>query len=210
MPAAGLTAAALILLTACGGSGGDNGSDKIQGAETTTPSATPSTSATTPGVQRPVITFPADAKNVFEGQHTGDPKTDAVLADDAQAVNSVDAAILEGKTHTAALEFYNGGKALGAAVDYIQGYLDKGDTWTGTVRYFDRKVTMRSDGSAVVIYCSDESKAFIKKRKTGKVIYSAPSADGFVQYNDRLVKGPEGVWVTVNVISNRGAKACQP
>jgi hypothetical protein len=213
MAAAGMTAASLVLLTACGGGGGDNGSDKIQTTQTSTPSATASASpaaSATPAVKRPVITLPADAKNVFEDQHTGDPTRDTVLVDEAQGVTSVYAAIAEGKAHTPALEFYNSGKALGAAVDFIQGWVDKGETWTGTIRYFDRKVTMRSDGSAVVIYCSDESKAYIKNRKTGKVTYSAPSADGYVQYNERLVKSTQGVWQIDNVISDRGAKACQP
>jgi hypothetical protein len=212
MPAVSMTAAALILLTACGGGGGDNGSDKIQGAETTSPSRTPSAtpSATSPAVQRPVITFPAGAKNVFDVQHTGDPAKDAVLADNSQAVDSVDAAIMGGKNRTPAMEFYYSEVALRGAADFVQGYLDKGDTWVGTTRYFDRKVTLRNDGSAVLIYCSDETKSFLKKRKTGKVTNAAGSADDYVLYNARLQKNSQGVWITLSLLSNRGAKECQP
>jgi hypothetical protein len=131
--AAGLAAAALILLTACGGGGSDKGSDKIKGADsgkTGSPAATTSASAT-PGVQRPKITFPSGVKTMFEGQHTGDPKKDAVLADNARGVDAVYAAILEGKTHTSALEFYNAGRSLESAVSFIQGWVDQGEIWTG-------------------------------------------------------------------------------
>ena len=211
MPAAGLTVAALILLTACGG-GGDGNSDKIKGTETTTPSHAPTTtpSATGPGVQRPVIALPAGAKTVYDGQPTGDPAKDAVLADEAHANDAAYAAILEGKNHTPAMEFYNSGTALRDAVDFVQGWLDKGDTWVGTVRYFDRKVTLRPDGSAVVIYCSDETKAFVKSRKTGKVSHDSASADDYVLYNERLLKSSQGIWTMNSVASKRGASECQP
>jgi hypothetical protein len=211
-------AAALFLLTACGGGDGDDSADKIQDPPSTTPAstaaATPSTSstpgATSPGVRRPVITFPAGAKTVYEDQRTGDPKKDAVLADEAHANDSAYAAILEGRNRTEAMEFYNSGLALRGAVDFVQGWLDKNNTWIGTVRYFERKATLRSDGSAVVIYCSDESRAFVKNRKTEKIDNTPTTADSYVLYNERLKKSPNGVWVLVSVLSHRGAKECQP
>ena len=59
-------------------------------------------------------------------------------------------------------------------------------------------------------YSSDESRAYIKKRKTGKADHSPNSADSYVLYNERLQKSPQGVWTLVSVLSNRGAKQCQP
>ncbi|MFI1090848.1 hypothetical protein [Streptomyces sp. NPDC020917] len=212
VPAAALTAAALILLTACGGGGGDKSSDKItstQSAATTTTSASPSASATA-GVQRPVITFPPDAKNVFEDQHTGDPKKDAVLADNEQMVDSIYSAIIQGNAHTSAMAFYSKGLALGSAATFVQGWVDGAATWTGTIRWFDRKVTLRNDGSAAVLYCSDESKAYPKSRKTNKIDRSPSNTASYVLYNTTLEKSPDGVWQTVNLVSQRGAKACKP
>ncbi|MFJ2631284.1 hypothetical protein ACIO6U_04890 [Streptomyces sp. NPDC087422] len=213
VPAAALTTTALILLTACGGSDGDKGSDKIASTPparaTTSASASPSASATAT-VQRPVISFPPGSKTVYADQHTGDPEKDAVLADESHAVDSAYAAILEGKARTPAMEFYNSGTALRDAIDFVQGWLDKGDTWVGTVRYFDRKVTLRSDGSAVVIYCSDETKAFVKSTKTGKVSQDSASADDYVLYNERLLKSGQGVWILNSVTPKRGASECQP
>jgi len=206
---AALSAAALVLLTACGGGGGDDGSDKIQGATSTTPSATPTISATTSGAERPVITFPSYAKNVFEDQQTGDPKKDAVLADDAQGVNSVDDAIFRRTLDSSALRFYNTGTALQNALTYIKGYLDKNDSWAGTTRYFDRKVTFGDDGSASVVYCADESKSWITHPNT-PVTHTPATADSYVLYNDRLEKNEQGVWQIVNGVSKRGATECQP
>lgn len=211
MPAVGVTAAVFILLTACGGGGGNGGSDKIQATQTRTPSSSPTASpSATATVQRPVITFPAGAKTVYEDQHTGDPRKDAVLVDESYANDSTYAAIAQGKDRTPAMEFSHSGLALSGAADFVQGWLDKDNTWVGTIRYFDRKATLRSDGSAVVIYCSDESHASIKSRKTGKVDHSPATATSYVLYNERLQKNPQGVWILVSILSNRGAKECQP
>lgn len=205
-----LAVSAGLLLTACGGGGSDS-SDKIQPTGTATTAAPTATTATptASSVQRPVITLPGGAKNVFEDQHTGDSKTDAILHDNEQWVNSMDEAILKGSLKTPGVGFYSTDKALENSITYIKGYLDKNETWIGTTRFFDRKVTLM-DGSASVIYCSDESKAFLKDRKTEKVDNTPTTARSYVLYNTRLVKSKQGIWQTTQVISDRGAKQCQP
>ncbi|MFF4638592.1 hypothetical protein ACFY1G_22885 [Streptomyces olivaceus] len=211
LTALALTTAAALTLSACGSdddSSGDN--DKIAGTDTgDKPSATPSPSDSSGGKQ-PAITFPSDAENVFEDSKTGDAKKDAVLADSALSVNAVDEAIFKGSTDTKALGYYNTGKALSSSITYAQGYIDDDDTWIGETRYFDRKVTFSGESQAYVIYCSDESKSYIKNKKTGKVDKSAPTADSYVLYNTKLVKNAAGVWQTTDIASNRRDKACQP
>ncbi|RSN39767.1 hypothetical protein DMH12_36370 [Streptomyces sp. WAC 04229] len=206
-----LTAAAALTLSACGGDdSSSDGKDKIAGADTgdkASASPTPSES-TAEGV--PEITFPSDAKNVFEGEKTGDAQKDAVLAANTLSVNAVDEAIFEGSTDTKALGFYNADKALSSSITYVQGYIDSNDTWIGVTRYFDRKVTLKGDDKAYVRYCSDESKSYIKNKKSGKVDKSAASADSYVLYNTALTKNAAGVWQTTDIASKRGDKACQP
>ncbi|MER5472763.1 hypothetical protein [Streptomyces sp. NPDC002685] len=205
-------ATAALLLTACGG--GDDepkGNDKIAGADTGgETSASPSATASPEGAARPEIVFPSGVENVFEGQKTGNATKDAVLAANALSVNSMDDAIFQGSVDTKALGFYNTGKALEAAITYVQGYLDKNDTWVGTTRYFNRQVTLSGSTAASVVYCSDESKSFLKNRKTKKVKNTPTTADSYVLYNAKLVKNGQGVWQTTNIISDRGAKTCQP
>jgi|SRR5882757_261704 len=212
LAAACATTSAVLMLTACGG-GDSNDSDKIQSAATDSSSASASASASPTATVlsgRPTITFPSDAKDVFEDQQTGDPVKDAVLADNAQWVESVDDAIFQGSSKTEAFGFYSTGKALESSITYIQGVLDKGYTWTGTVRFFDRKVTLLDGDTASVIYCSDESKEFPKHRDTGKIDNVATTSDSYVLYNTHLKKNAQGVWQTDNVLSDRGSKQCQP
>ncbi|MEV7883032.1 hypothetical protein ACWD3I_11525 [Streptomyces sp. NPDC002817] len=212
LAALALTATAALTLSACGSddSSKDKDNDKIAGADTgskTSSSPSPSASDAT---GRPKITFPSDAKNVFEYEKTGDSAKDAVLADSTLSVNSVDEAILEGSTNTKALGFYNTGKALESSITFAQQYIDGGDTWVGVTRYFDYKVTLSGDSKAYVTYCSDESKSNVKNRKTGKVKKTTASADSYILYNTSLAKNGKGVWQTTNIASNGGDKACQP
>jgi hypothetical protein len=207
-----VTTSAVLMLSACGGSG-SKGSDKIQ-SDTHSPSTAPtsaSPSATaTVAAGRPTITFPADAKDVFEDQHTGDATKDAILADNAKWVESLDDAIFRGNTGTKALGFYATGMGVDKSVTYVQGFLSKNYTWQGTVRFFDRKVTLLSPGTAAVIYCSDESKGFLKDRKTGKIDNTPTTADSYVLYNTQLKRNAQGVWQTDNMLFDRGARQCQP
>ncbi|AQS67795.1 hypothetical protein [Streptomyces pactum] len=206
-----LTAAAALTLTACGG--GDSAakdSDKIAGADTggeTSVSSSPSASDTG---GRPKISFPSDAKNVFDYQKTGNAAKDAVLADSALSVNSVDEAIFKGSTDTKALGFYNTESALRDSITYALGYINKKNTWVGETRYFDHKVNLAGADQAYVTYCSDESKSFIKNKETGKVEKTPTTADSYVLYNTKLARSSNGVWQTTDIASNRGSKECQP
>ncbi|MFD0210530.1 hypothetical protein ACFVH9_15680 [Streptomyces hirsutus] len=218
LAALALTATAALTLSACGGgSGSDEGSakdkdsDKIAGADTGSEKSTPpSESSASAAEGRPKIDFPSDAKNVFEYEKTGDPAKDAVLADSTLSVNSVDEAIFVGSTDTEALGFYNTEKALSGSITYVLGYIKKDDTWVGETRYFDYKVTLSGVNGAYVTYCSDESKSFIKNKKTEKVKDTPTTADSYVLYNTKLEKRADGVWQTTDVASNRGSKECQP
>jgi hypothetical protein len=205
------TASAVLLLAACGG--GSNDSDKIKDVSTgTAPASAPATTtaAAATGPARPAIAFPSDAKDVFEGEHTGDATKDAILADNEGFVRAVDEGLFKGSTSTGALGFYSTGKGLMSSITYIHGAVQKGLTWTGTVRFFDRKATVLGDGTASVTYCSDESKEFPKHRKSGKVDNVPTTSMSYVLYNTHLKKNAQGVWQTDNIISDRGSKQCQP
>jgi hypothetical protein len=195
LAAIALTAAAALSLSACGSDDSSKDkskdNDKIAGADTgTETSASPSPSDSAASAGRPKITFPSDAKNVFEYDKTGNASKDAALADSTLSTNSVDEAIFEGSADTRALGFYNGGKALSAYITY--------------------KVTLSGDKKAYVTYCSDESKSYIKNKKTKKVDRSPATANAYVLYNTSLTKNADGVWQTTDIVSDRGNKTCQP
>jgi len=211
-----LAVTASLALSACGsddGSKGDEkskGNDKAAGSESRSGTSASPTPSELDSSGRPKITFPSDAKNVFEYEKTGDAVKDAVLADSTLSVNSVDEAIFEASTGTKALGFYNSGKALEASITFVRRYIDGGDTWTGETRYFNYKVTLSGTNKAYVTYCSDESRSYIKNRKTNTVDKTPTTEDAYVLYNTALAKNAEGIWQTSNIVSNRGSKACQP
>ncbi|MEV5016897.1 hypothetical protein ACIGW1_26110 [Streptomyces sp. NPDC053780] len=213
IPPAALVLTAVVALTLSGCGGEDSSSDREGKAPGVSagdgPSASPSPSDSM-AEGRPRIEFPSDAKNLFEGEKTGDSAKDAVLADNALSINAVDEAIFKGSADTKALGFYNVDKALSSSIAYVQGYIDDNDTWIGVTRYFDRRVTLRGADKAYVTYCSDESKSYIKNRKSGMVDRSAASADSYVLYNTAVTKNAVGVWQTTDISSKRGDAACQP
>ncbi|MER0240738.1 hypothetical protein AAHZ94_01580 [Streptomyces sp. HSW2009] len=210
-----LFVAASMSLTACGGDSdsGSDSKDKIKGAETSTQPTSPKPSASsTPmddGIDRPEITLPGDVHNVFEETTTGDPKKDAVLADNAHSINAIDEAITSGDIKRPALKFYLKDAGLLSALEYIKSYYDADVTFTGTTRYYNRKVTILKNGSAVVNYCSDETKSNSKNRKTGKVKKNSPGPGNFLYSTSRLDKNSQGVWQVAKVTSDEGAAKCQ-
>ncbi|MEH0418842.1 hypothetical protein [Streptomyces sp. B21-083] len=212
LAALALTAAAALSLSACGSDDSFKGkvNDKIAGSDTGSEAPVFPSPSASDSAGRPKITFPPDAKNVFEYQKSGDAVKDAALADSTLSVNSVDEAIFEGSADTKALGFYNTDKALSGSITYVLGYIKKNHTWVGETRYFDYKVTVPGGGGVYVTYCSDESKSFIKNKKTGKIQNTPTTANSYVLYNTKLAKNAEGVWQTTAVASNRGNKACQP
>ncbi|MEV8315229.1 hypothetical protein AB0Q95_13745 [Streptomyces sp. NPDC059900] len=207
-----LTVAALLSISACGGSDGGSakGGEKIAGAgsgseQRESPSPTPPDD----GIERPEIKLPKGVRNVFEGGRTGDAKKDAILADNERRIASIDEAItVDAKEHPA-LKFYSSGEALLSAAEYVQGFYEDGRSFVGTTRYFDREVTFLKSGAAAVTYCVDETKAYPKDRKTGKVDRSIPaSSDDYAFYNTRVKKNAKGIWQTESVTSTTGAKQC--
>ncbi|MFK0155448.1 hypothetical protein ACIQVL_42755 [Streptomyces sp. NPDC090499] len=208
---AGVTAA--LLLAGCGGGGGDksDSNGKIAGADTGAPtSASPSASASAVESGRPKITLPSDVTLTFEGGQTGDAVKDAVLADGAERARAEDAAITGTDPKGEGLAYYNTGKALEATLSWVAQFKKANVTITGVVRYFDRKVTLRSKTSAILTFCGDESKGFSKNKKTGKINKTPVNKDSYVSYNTRLDRNSDGVWQTSQIISIRGAAQCQP
>ncbi|WP_405907159.1 hypothetical protein [Streptomyces sp. NBC_00828] len=209
--AAALAATAALLLTACG-SEDDNSSDndKIAGADQgESASASPSTS-TSENVERPDMTLPDDVTETFEGWKTGDATKDAILTDAGRAQTAVTYAVTKGDPNSAALSFYQTGTALPGSQDWVKTIVDSGSTFSGAVRYYSPNLDVFDKKSAGLSYCSDESKAFNKDRKTQKVDKTPATKDSYVLYSTRLEKSEKGVWQTTKLVSERGNGTCAP
>ncbi|WBB59105.1 hypothetical protein O7599_26395 [Streptomyces sp. WMMC500] len=211
LSAAALAAVATLslLLTACGGDeeGDPPSDDKIQGADKGEES--PSPSAPEEAAGRPEIKLPEDITYQFEWSKTGDPDKDAVLQDGEQLIKAIDMAIVEQDPTHEALLFYTEGDAAAEAERFVQGYVDDKDRTTGRYRFYNEQVQVAGDGTATLLYCEDQSKAYAKSLKTGKVYVTDPSADDYVVYNSKMRKDGNGVWVTEEILAERGAAQCQ-
>jgi hypothetical protein len=207
---AGVTAA--LLLAGCGGGGGGDSksNDKIAGADTgSSTSASPSASASE-AAGRPKITLPAGDTLTFTPEEDPDPVKDAILKDNAEFVRALDAAIGAQNPRLPALEYYTEGEGAAAAQQWVQSFVDGGLTVTGTVRYYDRQVTVESKTKASLTYCGDESKGYNKVIKTGVVKKTKTTKNSYVVYGVQAEKNAKGVWELVKIASTRGADKCQP
>ncbi|MEU9447147.1 hypothetical protein [Streptomyces sp. NPDC048277] len=210
LPAAAALATAGLLLTACGGGdGGSKGNDKIAGAGSgdTKASASPTASS---AADRPEVTLPSDLTDTFESWKTGDTTKDAVLGDVADRIDATNYAIAQGDPRFSALSFYYSGGALADAKDWVESIAKDGYSITGVNRYYNAKIDVFDSSSAGVVYCEDQSKAFAKVRKSGKVLKTAVNNDSYVIYTTRLEKNKQGVWQTTKLTSERGSKSCTP
>ncbi|MGB8939953.1 MAG: hypothetical protein WCD21_06890 [Streptomyces sp.] len=203
---------ALMLVVGCGAGTDRRDPDEIagvgRGAEN--PSAPASSATPGDGIVRPKITLPEGDQLVFEPEETGDARTDAVLRDNAEYVRAVDEAIGDQEPRSKAVAFYSRGSAYLDSVDWIGGFVKEGITVTGTVRYFDRRVTFSEDGSAGLTYCGDESKGYTKDLKTKTTHVTPVTKDSYLFYNDRLRKNAQGVWQVTKSVAERGSEVCSP
>ncbi|MFJ8719249.1 hypothetical protein ACIRD9_39750 [Streptomyces violaceus] len=150
-------------------------------------------------------------KLVFEGQRTGDPAKDTILADNARTVSTVWQAMAYGDMKKSGMAFYYTDNALVGVYEYAKGAIAKKTSWAGTLRYYDRQVTVFDDKkSAALTYCVDESKADLKNRETNKLQGTKTTPDSYVFYNLGLKKNEDGVWQTWDLTEDRGSRKCQP
>ncbi|MFE9765748.1 hypothetical protein ACFYPC_14660 [Streptomyces sp. NPDC005808] len=206
-----LGAVTALVLTGCGGGGGDSAdNDKIAGADTGgEASASPSTSASE-AAGRPKIELPSDITYTFDWPKTGDEDKDAVLSDSEQSIKAVDLAIANQDALDKAYLFYYEGEAAAATQEFIQKYVDNKARTTGAYRFYDPVVAVDDDGTASLSYCEDQGKAYVKYIETNKINKTEVTAKSYVVYNTSLKKNAQGVWEIQKILSQSGSAKCQP
>lgn len=204
--ATALLASATLLLTACGG-GGDDSSDKIEGAGQGDSAPSPSKSGSkAPDVDRPEIKLPKSFELPFEQWTSSEPDKQAVLDDGKEHLRAGYAAIIAKDPDAKALAFYDTTAGLSQDQRWIKSYSDKDLTVIGKLPVFDPKVTLLGEKKmkASLTYCTDESKAYSKERKSGKTEGNPAGTAPEVFYTVTMHKNAQGVWQTVSTHSKRG------
>ncbi|MER5576943.1 hypothetical protein [Streptomyces massasporeus] len=203
--AAAFATTAALLLTACGG-GGDSSSDDIKGAGNSSgsPSAAASPSAGS-DVKRPVIKLPSSFQLTFENWTSSDPVEQAVLNDGREELRAGYAAIIANDPDSEAVTFYDTKGVRGQTKQWIKSYTDKDLTVIGKLPAFAPKVVMAENGrGAALTYCTDETDAKTKNRKTSKVEGNPAGTNPYVRYSLSLTKNEQGVWQNSSVRGERG------
>ncbi|MFE7231265.1 hypothetical protein ACFVAF_11415 [Streptomyces sp. NPDC057596] len=207
LPATALTAIATLTLTACGGGGGAK-SDAIKGAETAggSPSASASASQASE-VQRPDIKLPTEFQLTFDSWTSGDSVEQAILNDTKEQLRAGYAAIIANEPDGGnALAFYDTKPGLSQDRQWIKTYTSKDLTVFGKLPAYDPQTVLLGDRKtrAVVTYCTDESKAYTRNRKTKEVQGNPVGTDPKVLYSVTLAKNDDGVWQNVSTRAKRG------
>ncbi|WP_129307493.1 hypothetical protein [Streptomyces sp. L2] len=199
------TTTAALLLTACGGSGADDKPDATKGAATGSPSATaPASASASSDVTRPTVTLPNSFKLTFQSWTSSDPVKQAVLNDGKEQLRAGYAAITADTTNSKALTFYNTRAGLSQVQQWIKTYTDKNLTVIGKLPVYDPKVNIVHKNGATLSYCTDESKAYSKDRKTGEEEGNPAGMNPHVYYVITLARNADGVWQTMSAQSQRG------
>ncbi|GGK48771.1 hypothetical protein GCM10010094_06330 [Streptomyces flaveus] len=81
---------------------------------------------------------------------------------------------------------------------------------TGTSRYYNATVDVSDAGSASLVYCEDQAKAYDMYLKPKKVNKTAVTKNSYVFYALQLRKNDHGVWAVEKLDSQRGSAKCQP
>lgn len=195
----------MLLLTGCGG-GDDSSSDDIKGADTgsSSPSASASESS---DVKHPVITLPSSFQLTFENWTSSDPVKQAVLNDAKEELRAGYAAIIANEPDGGtALAFYDTKIAILQSRQWIKTYTSKNLTVFGKLPAYNPKVNLSAGKEAAsVSYCTDESKAYTRNRKTQEVQGNPAGTDPHVLYIVSLGKNAQGVWQNVSTKGERGS-----
>ncbi|MFH8485404.1 hypothetical protein [Streptomyces longisporoflavus] len=202
--AVALAACTALLLAGCSSGGRDDDEpDKIKGAGGgDKDAAAGSTTQPDGGAERPEIELPESFRVDFAGWTNSDPELQTILGDGRDRLRAGYAAIIAGDPQDSALRFYSSGAALESASDWVKTY--KGLTLEGSVRVFDPRAHVSSEGFGVLFYCVDEAEGYTRNLKTGKVAGTPKGDDPKVQYRTRLDKNSKGVWQTSTVQTARG------
>lgn len=208
--------AAVALLAAaavgCTSSSKSPASD-INGAQSSTPtttsaSPTPSASATQPA-GAPVVTLPADLTVDVSFPASGDATKDAVAQGMTYALRAYNAAFAAGDGQAPAFQYAWDGMARPYMAAIIQQLAGRGQTITGTTRYYAPTITVTDATHAAFTFCEDQSKGFPKDKVTGAVLPSTPSIKDFTEWNTGLELSAQGVWRVTQTVGEKGSQRCQ-
>lgn len=209
-----VAATAALLLTACGASEGGAGGSGNDASSTTADDAqsrAPSPSASSADQNAPVFAPPSDVDTVVQRDPTGNATKDAVLRDVAYSTQARLEAFAKGDGRTAHMNRYFAAQALTYWTQRVAKIWKDGLTVTDHYRFFDFAVTdVLNAKTATARYCEDQTTAYSKQIKTGKILRTKPSDNDFILITLQAAKNSHGDWQVTQQNWKKGNAACVP
>ncbi|MFZ4136864.1 hypothetical protein [Streptomyces koyangensis] len=208
-----LATATVLLLTACGGESAKP-DEKIPGAgeSSAKASASPSEGAAEE-IDRPEIKFPKDFRMTWESAEPAGADEKAALKDAQNYMEAINHAVVQQDPEDSVYKFYV--VPLSQAQEYAKktakAIVDGGWTVTGVMHQSQINVKKTQNGKLVnVSFCQDESAAYAKEVRTGKVLKTEASEKSHYAYSVIMQESSstDGLWQAKAVTATRGAAQC--
>ncbi|MFF9125794.1 hypothetical protein ACF09J_21225 [Streptomyces sp. NPDC014889] len=159
------------------------------------------------GIQRPSVRLPTEFQLTFDNWTSSDSVEQAILNDTKEQLRAGYAAITANEPDGGdALAFYDTKPGLTQDRQWIRTYTSQDLTVFGQLPAHDPRATLIGDKKtrAVVTYCTDESKAYTRNRRTKEIQGNPAGSDPKVFYSVTLTKNADGVWQNVSTRAKRG------
>ncbi|WP_331727369.1 hypothetical protein OG871_40205 (plasmid) [Kitasatospora sp. NBC_00374] len=210
--ASAVAAAAVIAGAAGCSSDGKKAGGDITGAQSTSPTASASASASptpTSAPGAPAITLPADVAVDIQFKAGDDPVKKQAADGLTYALRAFTEAAATGDINRPGMVYAFTGTA-GAYMNQALTQLNsRGQTITGTDRYYALTVDLKDPKTAVTAYCEDQSKSFAKDKASGKVLTTTPSINDYTDWTTALTLSDKGVWQVSSTQAEKGSTRCQ-
>ncbi|MEQ4197278.1 hypothetical protein [Streptomyces sp. YIM 103828] len=209
---AALATATALLLTACGGESSGAG-EKMPGAGESSAGASASASEKGEAIDRPEMKFPKDFKMTWDVATTADPDEAAAVNDARNYMEATFHAATEQDPEDSAYKFYVVplSQAQQYAKETVEAIVKRGWTVTGELRHSNVQARKgESERLITVSFCQNESEAFSKEVKTGKVLKDQGSEEPYYAYSVLMEKSTsiEGFWQAKTASATKGAAQC--
>ncbi len=192
---AAMIATSTLLLTACVG-GDDSSSATGRTTSADQASEKPSKSAEPAGAAKDKpdgvdVSLPKDMNLVFDWDKPEKKNEAAAMDDAANYIRAIYRGVDKRTAEDTAVTAYSTGEGLSYAKLQIDRRVDGGWTAVGTRRHYDATTRSATNGNSVeVAFCTDSNEFYSKEIKTGKLLKTEHSIDGFDYFKIIMVKYP--------------------
>ncbi|WP_413757642.1 hypothetical protein [Streptomyces sp. MMBL 11-3] len=190
-----MIATSTLLLTACVG-GDDSSSATGRTTSADQASEKPSKSAEPAGAAKDKpdgvdVSLPKDMNLVFDWDKPEKKNEAAAMDDAANYIRAIYRGVDKRTAEDTAVTAYSTGEGLSYAKLQIDRRVDGGWTAVGTRRHYDATTRSATNGNSVeVAFCTDSNEFYSKEIKTGKLLKTEHSIDGFDYFKIIMVKYP--------------------